>query len=157
MLIRALIFSPRKTIVELHGLRDIVKRPGLHGLHGHIDGSFGGNDHDVDFGIDPFDGTEDLDPVHPRHTVIEQDQVIMALPDTSDRPLAVFGLADDMPLLLEEIPEHLPLRPAVFHHQDAELLHEAIAPLPFVVFFAGRRISKVVPSPFRLRTRISPP
>ncbi len=146
----------KQEFVELHGFGDVVQGARLHGIHGRFDRPVGGDDDDVDLGVDPLHRLEDLHPVHPGHLVVEQKQVVMAFPDPLHRLFAVFGLADGVALLPQEIPEHLPLRLAVFHHQDVELLHELFAPLSLCLS-AGSRISKVVPSPFRLRTRISPP
>ncbi len=144
-------------LFEFHGFGDVVQCPGLHRIHGRLDRPIGRDDDDVDLRIDPFDRLEDLHSVHPRHLVIEEDQVIVPLPDPPDRLIAVFGLADGVALLPEEVPEHLPLRLAVFHNQNVEFLHSAFAPLTSLCLSAGSRISKVVPSPLRLRTRISPP
>ena len=76
----------QQEFVEFHGFGDVVEGAGLHRIHGRLDRPVGRDDDDVDLRIDPLDRLEDLHPVHPRHLVIEEDQIIMPLPDSLRAP-----------------------------------------------------------------------
>jgi len=153
-------------LFELDGLGDVIQGARLHRIHGRFDGPIGRDDDDVDLRVDAFHFLEDRHAVHARHLVIQQKKIEMTGPHFFQGPFAVFRLRHGMSFLDEEVAKHLPLGFSVFNDQNLQFFHRPFpvgrlsAPVPAVFSAArseGKKISKVVPSPALLVTRISPP
>ena len=69
------LLEHEQEIVVLEGLLDVVEGADLHGRDGRLDRAVGGDDDDGRQRVDPLDPPQDLDPVHPRHEEVEQDDV----------------------------------------------------------------------------------
>ena len=123
---------------------------GLHGLHGRLDGAEGGEDDDLDLGVQLADLLHDLQPVHAGHADIGEDQIRPFLLEQLQPLLAARRREDGIAFLGEIVFQDAPQALVVVDDQDLDPLHDWRLPS------SGRVIAKVVPFPGWLTTRMAP-
>jgi hypothetical protein len=94
-------------LLDLERLEDVVVRAILHRLDRALDRAEAGHDHGEDVDVLLGDLLEQLQPRHPRHLEVGDDEVVRADAQLDQRLLAVLHRADHVPLERQELREDL--------------------------------------------------
>ena len=111
--------------IQIDRLRDIVHGSELHGVHSRFYRAVCRHHDDVDLGIDFFYLLQDLDPVHPRHLEIEEEEIEMVFPHLTNSGITVFCTDNPMSFSGKKFLQHLPLGLSIFNNQYVQRLHYA--------------------------------
>jgi hypothetical protein len=117
-LLRDDLLHHQRELLGIEGLHQVVVGPLLHGGHRGVDGGVGGHDHEGDVGLDLLRLVEDLEPVHPGHLEIRDDDGPALGLQPLHRARAVGRQHHRVAVLLQPAAQRLADDLLVVHHQD---------------------------------------